>query len=154
MLDVLRVLKGGKSLADSLATHPDYFSDLYINMVRAGEASGALAAIFERLAEFERSRDDLRNYIISSMIYPALLALVGLASILLLLTFVVPRFASIFAGSTHEDPGADADHAGGQRDRADLLVDGGRRRSRPALVIWRELHADPGGPDLVGRRCG
>src|SRR5262245_5273653 len=104
VLDVLRVLKGGKSLAESLATHPDYFSDLYINMVRAGEASGALAAIFERLAEFERSRDDLRNYIISSMIYPALLALVGLASVLLLLTFVVPRFASIFEGSTMKIP--------------------------------------------------
>jgi general secretion pathway protein F len=102
--DVLRVLKGGKSLAESLATHPDYFSDLYVNMVRAGEASGALAAIFERLAEFERSRDDLRNYIVSSMIYPALLATVGLASIVLLLTFVVPRFASIFEGSTMKIP--------------------------------------------------
>src|SRR6202140_5189254 len=100
ILDVLRVLKGGRSMADSLATHPEYFSDLYINMVRAGEASGALAAIFERLAEFERSRDDLRNYIISSMIYPALLAGVGLASIVLLLTFVVPRFATIFSDST------------------------------------------------------
>src|ERR1039457_3050777 len=95
VLDILRVLKGGRSLADSLGTHPEYFSDLYTNMVRAGEASGALAVIFERLAEFERSRDDLRNYIISSMIYPALLAGVGLASIVLLLTFVVPRFASI-----------------------------------------------------------
>jgi general secretion pathway protein F len=100
VLDVLRVLKGGRSLADSLATHPDYFSDLYINMVRAGEASGALAVIFERLAEFERSRDELRNYIISSMIYPALLACVGLASIFILLNFVVPRFASIFT-DTH-----------------------------------------------------
>ena len=50
-------------------------------------------SIFERLAEFERSRDDLRNYIISSMIYPALLAAVGLGSIVVLLTFVVPRFA-------------------------------------------------------------
>jgi len=99
VLDVLRVLKGGKSLADSLGTHPDHFSDLYINMVRAGEASGALAPIFERLAEFERSRDDLRNYIVSSMIYPALLALVGLSSILILLTFVVPRFAAVFSDS-------------------------------------------------------
>src|SRR6185369_13127415 len=97
VLDVLRVLKGGRSLADSLATHPDYFSDLYINMVRAGEASGALAAIFERLAEFERSRDDLRNFIISSMIYPALLATVGLASVIILITFVVPKFATIFS---------------------------------------------------------
>src|SRR5271165_6098802 len=63
VLDVLRVLKGGRSLADSLATHPEYFSELYINMVRAGDASGALAPIFERLAEFERTRDELRGYI-------------------------------------------------------------------------------------------
>ncbi len=94
--DTLRVLKGGRSLADSLATHPEYFSDLYINMVRAGEASGSLATIFDRLAEFERSRDDLRGYIVSSMIYPMLLALVGLGAILVLLTFVVPRFATVF----------------------------------------------------------
>jgi len=99
VLDVLRVLKGGKSLADSLATHPVYFSDLFVNMVRAGEASGSLAVVFERLSEFERSRDDLHNYIISSMIYPALLASVGVASILVLLNFVVPRFASIFKDS-------------------------------------------------------
>ena len=104
VLDVLRVLKGGRSLADSLATHPDYFSDLYINMIRAGEASGALAAIFERLADFERSRDDLRNYIISSMIYPGLLATVGFASIFVLLYFVVPRFGAIFEGSTMKVP--------------------------------------------------
>lgn len=99
ILDVLRVLKGGRSLADSLAVHPDYFSDLYINMIRAGEASGSLAAIFERLADFERSRDDLRNYIISSMIYPALLATVGLGSIFILLNFVVPRFSAVFSDS-------------------------------------------------------
>jgi general secretion pathway protein F len=99
VLDVLRVLKSGKSLAESVATHPDYFSDLYVNMVRAGEASGSLATIFERLSEFERSRDDLRNYIISSMIYPALLTAVGLGSIFILLNFVVPRFSSIFSDS-------------------------------------------------------
>jgi general secretion pathway protein F len=97
VMDVLRVLKGGKSLADSLATHPAHFSELYINMVRAGEASGSLSQIFERLAEFERTRDDLRGYIISSLIYPALLTLVGIGSILVLLNFVVPRFASIFS---------------------------------------------------------
>ena len=99
VLDVLRVLKSGKSLAESLATHPDYFSDLYVNMVRAGEASGSLGVIFERLSDFERSRDDLRNYIISSMIYPALLTAVGLGSIFILLNFVVPRFSSIFSDS-------------------------------------------------------
>jgi general secretion pathway protein F len=97
VLDVVRVLKGGKSLADSLATHPAHFSELYVNMVRAGEASGSLAQIFERLSDFERTRDDLRGYIISSLIYPALLTLVGLASIFVLLNFVVPRFALIFS---------------------------------------------------------
>jgi general secretion pathway protein F len=96
VLDVLRVLKGGKSLADSLATHPEYFSELFVNMVRAGEASGSLALVFERLSEFERTRDELRGYIISSMTYPALLTAVGLTSIIVLLRFVVPRFAQIF----------------------------------------------------------
>ncbi|MBZ5726977.1 MAG: type II secretion system F family protein [Acidobacteriia bacterium] len=104
VVDVLRVLKGGRPLADSLGTHPEYFPDLYVSMVRAGEASGALATIFERLAEFERSRDDLRTYIVSSMIYPALLAAVGLCSILILLNFVVPRFATIFEGGHMKIP--------------------------------------------------
>jgi general secretion pathway protein F len=97
VLDVLRLIKGGKALADSLAAHPEYFSELYVNMVRAGEASGSLGQIFERLAEFERTRDDLRGYIISSLIYPGLLTLVGLGSIIVLLEFVVPRFAVIFS---------------------------------------------------------
>ena len=70
VLDILRVLKGGRTLADSLASHPEHFSELYINMVRAGEAGGSLAVVFERLSEFERTRDDLRSYIISSMAYP------------------------------------------------------------------------------------
>jgi general secretion pathway protein F len=104
VLDVLRVLKGGRSLADSLATHPEYFSNLYVNIVRAGEASGSLGAVFERLTQFERTRDDLRSYIISSMIYPALLMLVGLASITILMNFVVPRFAQIFQESRMQIP--------------------------------------------------
>ncbi len=99
VIDVLRVLRGGRSLADSLATHPDYFSDLFVNMVRAGEASGSLATVFERLTEFERTRDDLRGYIISSMIYPALLTLVGFASCFILLNWVVPKFATVFEQS-------------------------------------------------------
>jgi len=104
--DVLRILKGGKSLADSLAAHPEYFSDLYVNIVRAGEAGGALAPVFERLAEFERTRDELRNYILSSMIYPALLVVVGLASITLMLYFVVPRFAQVFEEARLRMPAA------------------------------------------------
>jgi general secretion pathway protein F len=99
VLDILRVVKGGKSLAESLGTHPDYFSDLFVNMVRAGEASGSLAVVFERLSEFERTRDDLRSYILSSMAYPCLLMVVGISSILVLMNFVVPRFAMVFEQS-------------------------------------------------------
>jgi general secretion pathway protein F len=98
------VLKGGRTLADSLASHPDHFGDLYINMVRAGEAGGSLAVVFERLSEFERTRDDLRSYIISSMAYPVLLSLVGIGSILVLMNFVVPRFAAVFEESRIEMP--------------------------------------------------
>ncbi|MBI3473834.1 MAG: type II secretion system F family protein [Candidatus Solibacter usitatus] len=104
VLDVLRILKGGKPLADSLAAYPRHFSDLYVNMVRAGEASGALGIVFERLADFERSRDELRGFIVSSMMYPALLATVGTGSIFVLLNFVVPRFASVFEESRMKMP--------------------------------------------------
>jgi len=97
--DVLRALKGGKTLADALATRPAYFPEIYVNMVRAGEASGSLAPIFERLAEYEKTRDELRGYIISSLVYPALLTLVGAGSIFVLMYYVVPRFASAFATS-------------------------------------------------------
>jgi general secretion pathway protein F len=103
--DVLRLVKGGKSLADALAAHPQQFSELYVNMVRAGEASGSLAQIFERLSQFEESRDELRNYIISSMVYPVLLLLVGIASVFVLMNYVVPKFAKVFADARIEIPG-------------------------------------------------
>jgi general secretion pathway protein F len=102
--DVLRALKGGKSLADSLASRPEYFPSIYVNMVRAGEASGSLAAIFDRLAEYERTRDELRGYVISSMVYPALLTVVGFGSIIVMLYFVVPRFAVAFASTRAKVP--------------------------------------------------
>ena len=96
VLDVSRLLKGGKSLADSLAAHPKIFGELYINMVRAGEAGGSLATVFARMADYARSRDDLRGYIVSALVYPVLLAFVGLSSIFVLLYYVVPRFAAMF----------------------------------------------------------
>ena len=93
---ILQDLKRGKTLADSLAAHPRVFSKLYVNMVRAGEAGGALPLVLERLVEFQQSADELRSYLISSLIYPALLTLVGAASIVVLLNYVIPRFAEIF----------------------------------------------------------
>ena len=96
--DVVRILKGGKSLADSLAAHPAHFSELYVNMVRAGEASGSLAQIFERLAEFERTRDDLRGYIVSSHdLSDSAHAGGHRVHFHPCLNFVVPRFALIFS---------------------------------------------------------
>src|SRR5881296_2202402 len=94
--DVLKQIKAGKSLAESLSAHPKYFSRLYVNMVRAGEAGGVLDSILERLLEFQRSADELRSYLISALIYPALLTLVGIGSISILMFFVIPRFSTIF----------------------------------------------------------
>lgn len=94
--DILQGIKQGKTFADSLAAHPKAFSKLYVNMVKAGEASGSLASVLERLVDFQQSADELKSYLISSLIYPALLTLVGGASIIILLNYVVPKFASIF----------------------------------------------------------
>src|SRR5437899_1344334 len=94
--DVLKQIKAGKSLAESLSAHPRHFSRLYVNMVRAGEAGGVLDVILGRLVEFERSADELRSYLVSALIYPALLTGVGITSIGILLYFVIPKFASIF----------------------------------------------------------
>ena len=102
--DVLQALKGGRSFADCLAQHPKQFSELYVNMVRAGEASGSLAQVFERLVEFEKTRDELRGYIVSSLVYPALLSIVGATSIFILMYFVVPKFAQIFTEGRMEMP--------------------------------------------------
>ncbi len=99
--DVLRRIKGGKSLAEALVEHPKHFSRLYVNMIRAGEAGGILDVILARLTEFERSSDDLRSHVIASLIYPCLLTAVGMGSIGILFYFVIPKFASIF-----EDMGA------------------------------------------------
>ncbi len=95
--DVLKQIKGGKSLAEGLAQHPRVFNKLYVNMIRAGEAGGVLDVILDRLVEFERSADELRSYLISAMIYPCLLMAVGVGSVGLLLYFVIPKFATIFS---------------------------------------------------------
>src|SRR5258708_38892953 len=71
--EILRELKGGKTLSDSLAMHPEIFSDLYRNMVRAGEPFGSLSQVMLRLSESEQASGELRGFLISSMIYPALL---------------------------------------------------------------------------------
>jgi general secretion pathway protein F len=97
--DLQRTLRGGKSFGETLATHPEVFTDLYVSMVRAGEISGTLPLVMDRLAQFEEQRDELRGYIISSLTYPALLLTVGAGSIFILLRYVIPRFAEAFTTS-------------------------------------------------------
>jgi general secretion pathway protein F len=89
-------VRAGKSLADALEAQGKAFSRLYVNMVRAGQASGTLAAIFERLAQLEAAAAEWRSQLISSLIYPALLTAVAVASLAILMNVVVPRFAQVF----------------------------------------------------------
>src|SRR3954469_4080903 len=93
---VLRSVKGGKSLSTALEAHADIFPEFYISMVRAGEASGNAAAVFTQLADYQESANELRSQVTSALIYPALLTSVGGLSVLLLLEFVVPKFAAVF----------------------------------------------------------
>ena len=94
--DVLNDVVGGAALADAMTRHPKVFSRLYVSMVRSGESSGALDTVLERLAEFLERSQELRGDVLSAMIYPTLLTLVSGASVIILLIFVIPKFASTF----------------------------------------------------------
>ena len=100
----LKELRGGQSLAHSLAANEHFFPPLYVAMVRAGEASGTLPAVLDRLVEFEEFSAELRGYLVSALIYPTLLLAVGSVAIAFLLGFVVPRFAQIFEEAGKELP--------------------------------------------------
>ncbi|MBI2875697.1 MAG: type II secretion system inner membrane protein GspF [Candidatus Tectomicrobia bacterium] len=95
--EVHQDLRKGHSLEESLARHPRVFNKLYTNMVRAGEAGGVLELVLARLAAFLEEVQELKEYIASALIYPLLLTLVGGGAVTLLLTFVIPKFAQIFA---------------------------------------------------------
>jgi general secretion pathway protein F len=95
--DVLKKVEGGNSLAEALGNHPRIFPKLYINMVKAGESGGFLETILSRLAQYLQGMKEIRDHLISVMIYPLILILVTGISITLLVTFVIPRFAMIFS---------------------------------------------------------
>jgi general secretion pathway protein F len=95
--DVLKAVEKGGYLSDALAEHPREFSQFYVNMVKAGEAGGFLDLILERISIYLRDIKDLKDYIVSAMIYPLFLICIGGISILVLLTYVIPKFAVIFA---------------------------------------------------------
>jgi general secretion pathway protein F len=84
-------------LAEALGNHPRIFSKLYVNMVKAGESGGFLEVILSRLALYLQNTKEIKDYLISVMIYPLILTMVSGASIAILATFVIPRFARIFS---------------------------------------------------------
>ncbi len=95
----------GGSLARSLSRYPGIFSQFYINMVRAGEASGALDIVLERLADFNESQQALRGKIKAAFAYPLLMFLIGSIVLFFLTTFVVPRITDIFSEMNQTLPG-------------------------------------------------
>jgi len=95
--DLLRKIEAGSSFSEALSSYPGIFPRLYVNMVKAGEVGGVLNVILARLTKYLQTSKETREYLVSVLIYPALLTLVSGASIVILLTFVIPRFAKIFA---------------------------------------------------------
>ena len=94
--DVLEKVKAGKSLADSLESQSGVFSKFYLNMIRAGEMGGNLGSVLQRLAEYMERSQELKDTVSTAMIYPAILLLMSLASLFVMLTFVVPQFKEMF----------------------------------------------------------
>src|SRR5438094_1184215 len=95
--DLLRSVRGGSSLSEAMAKHhPRPFSRLYINMVRAGEKGGVLEVSLRRLAEFLEARAAFNEAVVSALAYPLVITLVGGAAVVFLMTFVIPRFSTIF----------------------------------------------------------
>ena len=90
-------VRGGKALSQALDARREVFSRFYVNIVRAGEAGGALGTVLQRLAETMERNKELRESVRSALIYPTILVFVAVASVMVLLIFVVPQFQSTFA---------------------------------------------------------
>src|SRR5574341_605398 len=96
MADVREQIRGGKSLSAALEQYPKEFSQIYVHMVRAAEASGALDPILFRLAEFLEKQLSLKHKVTNAVLYPALMLVVGIALLFFLMTFVVPKITAVF----------------------------------------------------------
>jgi general secretion pathway protein F len=94
---ILRSIREGSSFSDALQKNPRMFPRLYINMIRAGETGGVLPVVLEKLTEFLESTQELKEQVLSSMIYPIILVSTGGLSIIILLTYVLPKFSVIFS---------------------------------------------------------
>ncbi len=97
-------VNAGSSFAKALARFPREFSDIYIAVVGAGEQSGHLGAVLERLADDLEDRQALNAKLIAATLYPAIVTVAAIAIVLLLMTYVVPQVANVFAGTKHALP--------------------------------------------------
>jgi type IV pilus assembly protein PilC len=95
-MDLKKSMEAGLSFHEALAAHPKVFSDLWINLVESGEASGNLAVVLSRLAAYLEKEAEFRNKIISALVYPVILTIVGFGALLFLSLKIVPSFAEIF----------------------------------------------------------
>jgi general secretion pathway protein F len=94
--DVRRQVNEGASMADALNNHPGVFEELYINMIRSGEAAGNLEDVLERLADFMDRELDLRSKVTGALLYPAIMFVVSLFILAILMIVVVPKITQIF----------------------------------------------------------
>jgi general secretion pathway protein F len=94
----------GNSLTSALTDHPRLFSKIYVNMVRAGEASGSLDVVLERLAEFGENQHAIGSRIKAALLYPLFMAIVGVVVLFLLITFIVPSITGVFEGTKQALP--------------------------------------------------
>jgi general secretion pathway protein F len=97
LADIREQIRGGKALSNVLETYEKDFSPIYVHMVRAGEASGALDQILFRLAEFLEKQQALKNKVTNAMLYPVIMLVIGTIILFFLITFVVPKITQVFA---------------------------------------------------------
>jgi len=97
-------IEGGSTFSEALAQHPKTFNRLYVNMVKAGELGGVLEVVLKRLAEFAEKAQKIRGKIKAALFYPIAVLIVATGILILLMTFVVPRFKDVFAGMDIEMP--------------------------------------------------
>ena len=93
--NVKEEITSGNNLAEAMAKHPRFFSDLYVNMVRAGEASGHLDVVLTRIADYLQKQASLKGKVLAAITYPAIMVIVGLAVVIFLMSYVVPRITQI-----------------------------------------------------------
>jgi general secretion pathway protein F len=96
MADIREAIRGGTAYSTVLGSYPREFSQIYVHMVRAGEASGALDQILFRLAEFLEKQLALKHKVTNAMLYPAVMMVIGISVLLFLMTFAVPRITAVF----------------------------------------------------------